>query len=61
MSSGSVQALMVEPGADSVWPYTDTMPVMFISSGCAARFMSSGGQPAPAMMPVRMWLKSVLR
>ena len=52
---------MTDPGALSVWPYTLTMPPMFISSGSEAFTIKSGGQPAPAMMPVRMWLKSVLR
>ena len=40
---------------------TQTIPVMCISSGCAARRISSGGQPLPAMMPVRICEKSVLR
>ena len=46
-------------GVDAIAGMTLTMPIMCISSGSAARRMSSGGQPDPAMMPVRMWEKSV--
>ena len=53
----SSTALIVQPGAASVCPYTLTISRMFMSA--AAIRMSSGGQFDPAMMPVRIEEKSV--
>ena len=51
-SRGSSKLLMVHPGDASVWPKTEMICFMFITS--AALRISSGGQLAPAMMPVRI-------
>ena len=56
-SRGSSKLLMVHPGEASVCPNTEMICFMFITS--AAFRISSGGQLAPAMIPVRTWEKSV--
>ena len=48
---------MVQPGLASVWPYTMVISVMCILSTTSR--MTLMGQGEPAMMPVRMWEKSV--